>query len=101
MDKTIDGSFDLNQLQDTLITEEQLGFMKLQSVKAGAETPPINVATFLDDANPTGPSSLVLVLLGSSGVDRIITEQRSRGRALIFHNVIFVASQKVDVAGFR
>jgi len=101
MDKTIDGSFDLNQLQNTLITEEQLGFVKLQSVKAGAETPPTNVATFQDDTNPTGASSLLLVLVGNAGADRITTEQRSRGRVLIFHNVIFVASQKADVMGFR
>lgn len=101
MDKTIDGSFDLNQLQSTLLTEEQLGFVKLQGVRVGGETPPTNIATFHDDDNPTGPSSLVLVSVGSGEADTMIAEQRNQGRVLIFHNVIFVASQKADVAGFR
>lgn len=101
MDKTIDGSFDLNQLQNTLVTEEQLGFVKLQGIRPRDETPPTNVATFQDDDQATGPSSLVLVLVGNAGADSVIAEQRSRGRVLIFHNVIFVGSRKADVAGFR
>jgi hypothetical protein len=100
--KTIDGSFDLDQLKNTITTQEQLGFVKLTDIQKGASSPPTNVASFADDSSPTGPTQLVLIQLGPNDlISTISAVQLAKGRSLVFNSKILVSSVESQVVGFR
>lgn len=102
MQKTIDGKFGLDELRNTVITQEQLGFVKVTSIKKGAESPPTNIASFADDGSLEGPKPLILVRFGANDVPAtIIASQLAQGRNLIFTGTIYLSSVECQVAGFR
>ena len=99
--KTLDSNFSLDELTRTLITQEQLGFLRLAGLTARA-SPPANVATFKDDPDPNPPSELFIVPIDpGQDLDSIKTAQQGKGRRFLFASTIFVSGNREQVAVFR
>src|SRR2546423_1073701 len=102
MDKTADGSFNLQELRNTITTQENLGFVKLTGIRVGNANPPINILCFEADNSPAGPKPVNLVpISATTDFNQLVADQKAQGFDLLFDNSIFVASAKVRVAGFR
>jgi hypothetical protein len=97
-----DGNFSLQQLQDTLTTEEQLGFTVITSLKKRDELPVANIAVFEDDPspNPEKPLTLIEVLAGDK-IDDIVAKQLRNGDHLICCEQVFVSGVQKQIAVFR
>src|SRR5438128_2060238 len=99
--KTLDGNFSLDELRQTLVTQEQLGFMRLSGLIAGKALP-ANVATFKDDPDPNPPAQLVIVQIGAGqDVKTITAAQQASGRTLLFTSTVFISGNRAQVAVFR
>ena len=101
MEKTFDGNFSLPQLQDTLTTQEQLGFVLLTNLKKRDELPAANIGTFKADTNPGSPKPLILIEVPAGGRQKIIADQGQEGHALISCEQVFVSGDLKEVAAFR
>lgn len=102
MQKSFDGKFSFADLQNTLATEEQLGFVLLTNLKKRLEPPPANIGTFADDPNPGSPKPLLLVeIKATDNVATVTADQLHAGRTLVSCEQVFVSSQEVKVAVFR
>lgn len=100
--KTYDGKFSLPELNQTLVTQEQLTFQRLAALTAGNPNPPANEATFKDDPNPNPPPELTLVQVGpGQDLNTIIANQKAKGHKLQFSTTAFVSGKKTQVAIFR
>ena len=99
--KTLNASFSLNELKNTLVTQEQLGFLKLVGLSARQTPTPANVATFEDDTGES-PRELVLVQVAEGqDLNAITAQQKKQGRSLLFSSSLFVSKKLTPVAVFR
>ncbi len=103
---TLDGSFSLSELQNTLNTQEQLGFQTLRDIAAASDeradsagAQPINVASFEPDLAPAGPNPLVLVALKPN--DDVKALPQSRQGKFLFEKQTYVSGAIQRVAFFR
>ena len=100
--KTYDGKFTLPQLNQTLVTQENLGFRRLTALQALPSTPAANQATFKDDPDPNPPPGLVLVQIApGQDLSAVIADQQSKGRSLLFKSTVYVSGSQGAVAVFR
>ena len=100
--KTLDGSFTLAQLQNTLTVEENLGFKHTTDLQKRDAPPPANVATFEDDAGYTPKRPLVLVhLKPGEDLEAVKAAQKKQGRNFLFSGAVFISKADAQVAGFR
>lgn len=99
--KTLDGNFSLDDLKNTLVTQEQLGFLKLTGLSARQAPPPANVATFEDDSG-NSPGELLLVQVGpGQDLNAITAQQKANGRTFLFSSTVFVSGNRTPIAVFR
>jgi hypothetical protein len=100
--KTLDGKFSLDELKQTLVTQEQLGFKRLAGLTARPTPPPTNVATFKDDPDPNPPATLVLEQIGpGQNLNAIIADQKTKGHDFLFSSTVFVNGISAPIAVFR
>jgi len=100
--KSLDGNFSLQDLQQTLITQENLGFKHVTGLSKRNEPPAANVATFEDDpgVNPNPPLVLIQLKAGDD-LNAIKTAQQAQGKSFLFQATIFVAGTDAQIAAFR
>jgi hypothetical protein len=100
--KSLDGNFSLNELQQTLTTQENLGFKHLTGLKKRDDPPAANIATFDDDTGVDPKPPLVLVpIKAGDDINTITAAQQAKGKALLFQSNIFIAGADAKVAAFR
>jgi|SRR6267154_3475566 len=100
--KTIDGTFSVDELKQTLVAQEQLGFLRLAGLTIASQSPPTNSATFKDDPDPSPPAELILVPIGAGqDVNAIVAAQQAVGHQLLFSSTIFVSGSRTAVSFFR
>lgn len=100
--KTLDGAFSLDELQRTLITQENLGFKHLTSLTKRNAPPAANVATFEDDTGVDPNPQLVLIALKAGDDETAIkANQTAQGRKLLFKSQIFISGNDTQVLMFR
>ena len=100
--KSLDGNFSLAELQQTLTTQENLGFQHVTGLSKRDVPPPANVATFEDDpgVNPNPPLVLIQIKAGDD-LNAIKAGQQAQGKGFLFQAAIFIAGQGAQVAAFR
>lgn len=99
---TLDGNFSLPELQNTLNTQEQLGFQTLSDIAAANDSPgarPVNTAAFEADSAPKGPNPLVLVALKAG--DDVRALPQSKQGTFLFEKQIYISGKIQRVAFFR
>lgn len=100
--KTIDGNFSADELKQTLVAQEQLGFVRLAGITAGNQSPPVNNATFKDDPDPNPPPEIIMVPIGAAqDVNAVVAAQQAAGHQLLFTSTIFVSGARTAVSFFR
>ena len=100
--KSLDGNFSLAELQQTLTTQENLGFKHVTGLSKRNEAPPANVATFEDDPGVDPNPALVLIQINAGDdLNAIKAGQQRQGKAFLFQATVFIAGQDAQVAAFR
>ena len=100
--KTINGAFSIDELKQTLVAQEQLGFLRLAGMTIASQSPPKNSATFKDDPDPNPPAELILVPIGTGqDVNAVTAAQQALGHQLLFTATIFVSGNRTAVSFFR
>src|SRR5690349_16999850 len=100
--KSLDGNFSLPELQQTLTTEENLGFKHVTGIKKRDAVSVANIATFEDDPGVDPNPPLVLVQMNpGDDINAIKANQQAQGKRFLFQNTIFVSGVDAQVAAFR
>lgn len=102
MEKTFDGSFTREELENTLNVTEQLQFVRLKKLEQRAAPPPANTGTFDNDPSPDPPKPLIVVELASNAELPItIARQLTQKHNLVCSGKVFISGNLIDVAVFR
>ncbi|HEU5451081.1 MAG TPA: hypothetical protein VFU76_03800 [Terriglobales bacterium] len=102
MEKTFDGNFSREELENTLNTTEQLEFVRLTKLQKRDASPPANTGTFEDDDSPDSPKPLVLVALnGAADLPATIARQLTQKRKLACQGQAYVSGVEKLIAIFR
>jgi hypothetical protein len=102
MKKSFDGKFSLEELKNTLITEEQLGFCTLTDLAKRDEPPAANVGDFQDSQNAAPPKPLVLIEIKPEDNEQtIINQKKQEGFVLISSNQVYVSGKINKIAVLR
>lgn len=100
--KTLDGNFSIDELKQTVVAQEQLGFLRIAGLTAGNQSPPTNNATFRDDPDPNPPAELIIIPIGiGQDVNSIVAAQQAAGHKLLFTSTVFVSGTRTPVSVFR
>ncbi len=99
---SLDGAFSLQELQQTIITEENLGFKRLTGLQKRDIMPPANMATFedIEGVDPI-PAIILIALKAGDDVDAIAATQKAKGKKLLFQAQIYLQGSESEVAAFR